>query len=61
MTLDEENWVRGDHLEYDESRYDPDDIRQTDCLQCGTRLTSAGGRAGAITWCPECDVTVMLI
>lgn len=61
MTLDEDNWVRKKHIEYDESRYDPDDHRQKDCLECGTRLQGSGDRAGAYARCPECEVTVMLI
>jgi len=61
MALDEEHWVRKPGIEYDESRYDPEDLSQDGCLECGAELKGWGGRSGATAHCPECDVTVMIV
>lgn len=44
---------------YSPSRYDPDE-QHNECLKCGGPLASAGDRAGAMTWCPECDVYIAM-
>lgn len=61
MAFDEEHWIREGWGEYDESRYNPDDHTQKNCLECGAELYGWGDRSGASTRCPDCELTVMLI
>lgn len=58
---DKQDWVEGAGMEYDALRYDPEDWKQDECLVCGTRIEGFADRGTAQAWCPECDVTVMLI
>lgn len=52
-----DDWVEEDEFGYSPSRYDPDKYNRQ-CKKCEADLMKAGDRAGAIAYCPECEVTV---
>lgn len=61
MTIDHDNWVDGDGIAYDESRYEPGAGYAPKCLKCDVELDFVGDAWGAVSRCPECEYTVMMV